>query len=102
MSKGKLANYYDKTRRGLGYVIPPTPLQSEEDKSFPSYSSTSSEGESDVSVGVLFKNLFVNITSINWSMKRLLKCLTLSHGLSNSISSGKSDLNNVNYPLSIG
>jgi len=27
--KGKPANYYDKTHRGLGYVIPPTPLQSE-------------------------------------------------------------------------
>jgi len=27
-----------------------------------------------------------------------MKCLTLSHGLNNSISSGRSDLNNVNHP----
>ena len=63
--KGKPTNYYDKTRRGLGYVTPPTPLPSEGDKSFPSYSSTSSEWELDVNVGVLFKDLFINMTSIN-------------------------------------
>jgi len=63
--KGKPANYYDKTRRGLGYVTPPTPLSSKEDKSFPSYSSTSFEWESNVSVGVLFKDLFVKIPSID-------------------------------------
>jgi len=63
--KRKPANYCDKTRRGLGYVTPPTLLPFEEDKSFPSYSSASSEWESDVSVGVLFKDLFVNITSID-------------------------------------
>jgi len=60
--KGKPANYYDKTRRGLRYVSPPSPLPTKEDKSFPSYSSTSSEWELDVSVGVLFKDLFVNMT----------------------------------------
>ena len=36
------------------------------------------------------------LRSINWRMRRLLKYLTLSHGLSNSISSGRSDLKNVN------
>ena len=65
MSKGKPANYYDKTYRGLRYVTPPTPLLFEEDKSLPSYSSTSSEWESDISMGVLFKDLFVNMTSID-------------------------------------
>ena len=64
MLKGKPANYYDKKCRGLGYVTPPALFQSEEDESLPS-SSISSGWESDVSVGVLFKNLFVNMTSIN-------------------------------------
>jgi len=63
--KGKPTNYYNKTRRGLGYVIPPALFQSEEDKSLLSLSSILSECKSDVSVGVLFKNLFVNMTSIN-------------------------------------
>jgi len=49
----------------LGYVTPPAPFQSEEEDSLPSHSSISSEWESDISVGVLFKNLFVNMTSIN-------------------------------------
>jgi len=65
VSKGKLANYYDKTHRGLGYVTPPTQFQSKRDESLPSHSSSSSEWETDVSVGVIFKNLFVNMTSIN-------------------------------------
>ena len=63
--KEKPTNYYDKTRRGLGYVTPPTPLQSEDDVSIPSHSATSSEWESDVSMWMLFKNLSVNMTSIN-------------------------------------
>jgi len=49
----------------LGYVTPPTLLQSEDDESFPLHFATSSEWESDVSVGMLFKNLFVNMTSID-------------------------------------
>ena len=65
MPKGKPANYYNKTRRGLGYVTPPAQFQSEGDESLSSHSSSSSEWESDVSVGVLFKNFFVNMTSIN-------------------------------------
>ena len=63
--KGKPANYYDKTCCALGYITPPTPLPSKEDKSFPSHSSTSSEWESDVNVGVIFKDLYVNMTSID-------------------------------------
>jgi len=65
MPKGKPANYYDKTHRGLGYVTPPTLLPSEEDKSFLSYCSTSSTWLSNASVGVLFKDLFINMTSID-------------------------------------
>jgi len=49
----------------LRYVTPLTSFQSDKDESLPSHSSTSSEWESDVSVGVLFKNLSVNMTSIN-------------------------------------
>jgi len=65
MTKGKPANYYDKIHRGLGYVTPPTPLQSEDNESIPSHSATSSEWESDISVGILFKNLSVNMTSVD-------------------------------------
>jgi len=65
MLKGKPANYYDKTHRGLGYVTSPTLLQFEDDESIQSLSTTSSEWESDVSVGMLFKNLSVNMTSID-------------------------------------
>ena len=65
MPKGKPANYYDKTRRGLGYVIPSpsTSIQSEDNKPIPSRSASSSEWESDVSVGAMFENLSVNLTS---------------------------------------
>jgi len=49
----------------LGYITPPAQYQSEGDESLPSHFSSLSEWESDVSVGVLFKNLFVNMTSIN-------------------------------------
>jgi len=65
--KRKPANYYDKTHRGLGYVTPPSPtsFQSEDNKSIPSHSTTSSEWELDVSIGMLFKNLSINMTSIS-------------------------------------
>ena len=63
--KGKLANYYDKTRRGLGYVTPtpPTTVRPKDKKLIPSRSASSSEWDSDVSVGTLFKELTVNMTS---------------------------------------
>ena len=64
ISKGKPADYYDKTRRGWGYITPPAQFQSEGDEPLPSHSSNSFEWESDVSV-VAFKNLFVNMTSIS-------------------------------------
>ena len=40
-------------------------LQFEDDESLPSHSATLSEWKSDISEGMLFKNLFVNITSID-------------------------------------
>ena len=63
--KGKPQNYYDRTRRGLGYVTPPEQSESEDESfsSTQSQSSSLSEWESDVSVGVVFKNLSVNMTS---------------------------------------
>ena len=47
--------------QGLGYVTPPALFQPEEDESLLSHFSISSEWESDV----FFKNLFVDMTSIN-------------------------------------
>ena len=65
MPKGKPANYYDNTRRGLGYVTPtpPATVQSEDNKPIPSHSASSSEWDSDVNVGMVFKELTVNMTS---------------------------------------
>ena len=65
MPKGKPANYYDNTRRGLGYVTP-TPsatVQFKDDELIPYYFVSSSEWDSDVSVGMMFKNLTINMTS---------------------------------------
>jgi len=61
--KGKPANYYDQTRRGLGYTTLSVQSDSEYEKSLPSHSSDSSDRSSDVSVGIAFKKLFVNRTS---------------------------------------
>ena len=63
--KGKPANYYDNIRRGLGYVTPPPPtmVQSRDNKPIPSRSASSFERDSNVSVGTLFENLTVNMTS---------------------------------------
>ena len=65
--KGKPAKYYDKTRSGLGYVTPSpsTSFRSEDNKPIPSCSASSSEWESDISVGMIFKNLSINMTSSN-------------------------------------
>ena len=65
MSKGKPTNYYDKTHRELGYVTPPTPFQSKDNELIPPHSASSSEWKSDISTGMLFKNLSINMTSIN-------------------------------------
>ena len=63
--KGKPPNYYDRTRRGLGYVTPTEQSESEDGSLSPiqSQSSSSSGWEYDVSVGAVFKNLSVNMTS---------------------------------------
>ena len=63
--KKKSVNYYDQTRRGLGYITPSVQSDSESEKSLPSHSLDSSNWESDVSVGVAFKKLFVNMASTN-------------------------------------
>jgi len=63
--KGKLANYYDKTRKGLGYITPPpsTSIRSKNNEPIPSRSASSSEWESDVSMGTMFESLSVSMTS---------------------------------------
>ena len=61
----KPPNYYDRTRRGLGYVTLPPQLESESDRSLPSQSSDSSRWDSDCSVGIVLKKLFTNMTSIS-------------------------------------
>jgi len=63
--KGKPANCYDQTRRGLRYVTPSIQSDSESEKSPPSHSSDSSDWESDISVGVAFKKNFTNMASTN-------------------------------------
>jgi len=63
--KGKPVNYYDSTRRGLGYVTPtpPVTIQFRNDEPIPSLSASSFEWDSDVSVGTMFENLTINMTS---------------------------------------
>ena len=63
--KGKPTNYYDSTRRGLGYVTPTlsATVQVEDDEPIPSHSASSSEWDSDISIGGMFENLTANMTS---------------------------------------
>ena len=61
--KGKPANYYDQTRRGLGYTTPSIQSNLDSEKPLPSHSSYSLGWEFDVSMGVAFKKLFVNMIS---------------------------------------
>jgi len=78
--------------QGIGICYTPTQFQPEGDESLPSHSSSSSEWESDVSVGVLFKILFINMTLINQlEHKEAIEMFDAEPGLSNSISSGRSD-----------
>jgi len=63
--KVKPTNYYDQTRRGLEYVIPSIQSDLGSEKSMSSHSSDSSDWESDVSMGVAFKELFANMSSIS-------------------------------------
>jgi len=59
--KGKPANYYNQTRRGLGYITPSAQSDPEFERLLLSHSSDSSKWKSDISVGVAFKKLFVNM-----------------------------------------
>jgi len=61
--KGKPADYYDQTRKGLGYTTPSVQSDLEYAKPLPSHSSNSSDWEFDISVVVAFKKLFINMTS---------------------------------------
>jgi len=63
--KGKPANYYDSTRKALGYVTPTSSvtIQVKDDGPIPSQSASSSEWDSDISIGGMFKGLTVNMTS---------------------------------------
>jgi len=63
--KGKPANYYNNTHRGVGYVTPTSPatVQLKDNEPIPSHSASSSEWDSDVCVGMIFKALTVNMTS---------------------------------------
>jgi len=63
--KVKPANFYNQTRRGLGYNISSIYSDSQSEKLLPSHSSDSSDWKSDVSVRVAFKKLFVNVTLIS-------------------------------------
>src|SRR4051812_6091391 len=64
--EGKEANYYQETRRGLGYISPP-PRSSHRPacvkKISHDHSSDTSSWESDVSIGALFKDLSINMVS---------------------------------------
>ena len=62
--KGKSANYYNQTHKGLRYVTSTTTSDSVEESSVPSHSLDLSNWESDVSVGAIFKNLSINMTLI--------------------------------------
>jgi len=64
--KGKPANYYDSTRRGLGYVTPTssTTIRAKGDGSIPSQSASSSEWDSDVSIGGVFESLMTSSSQL--------------------------------------
>ena len=103
MPKGKPANYYDKTRRGLGYVTPPTPLQSEDNEFIPSHSAFSSEWESNVSTGMLFRNLSINMTSIDQlEHEEAIETFGAEPWAQQLDLQWRSDSNNVNRPPRIG
>ena len=62
LPKGSV-NYYDQTHRGLKYTTPSVQSNSESGKPLPSHFLDSSDWESDISVEVVFKKLFANMTS---------------------------------------
>jgi len=64
-TKRKAANYHDQICKGLRYVIISTQSECRTEESLPSHSSDSSSWKSSVSVGVVFKKLFANMTPIS-------------------------------------
>jgi len=100
--KGKPTNYYDKTHRGLGYVTlpPPTLFQSEYNESIPSRSVSSSEWESNVSIGMLFRNPSFNMALIGQlEHEEAIKTFDTELWAQQLIASGKSNSNNANHLL---
>lgn len=64
--KGKSIDYYEKTKRGLGYVSNSFSLASKFDDSIcHNHSCSTLSGDSDYGIGVLFKGLMVNMASIS-------------------------------------
>ena len=62
--KGKEADYYHKTRRGLGYITTPVSSDSEsKEEVYHDSSSVISSWDSDVSIGDIFESLSVNMVS---------------------------------------
>jgi len=62
--KGKAPDYYQKTRRGLGYVSTPISLDFEfEESLYHDHSSRTSSWESNVNICTIFQNLSVNMVS---------------------------------------
>ena len=64
--KGKAPGYYHQTRRGLGYVSTPITSASESEGNYTIITRQAHHrGESDVSIGNIFKELSVNMISIS-------------------------------------
>ena len=62
--KGKTTDYYNRTRRGLGYMSTHISSASESEESlYHNHSSGITSWESDVSVGNIFRELSVNMVS---------------------------------------
>ena len=87
--EGKPSNYYDRTYRGLGYVTPPPQSESK--------SSGSSGWVFDISVGLVFKNLFANMTSISQvEQEEDVEPFDTDLWFNNLIFNGRSISNNMN------
>lgn len=70
MPEVKDINYYHKIRRGQGYVSDPLASASKLDNPiFHDHLSNTSSWDSDNSVGEIFKQFFVNMTSANHPKK---------------------------------
>ena len=94
--KGKPANYYDQTHRGLGYIISSVQSDSESEKPLPSNSSDSSSWESDVSVELRSRNSSSTWPQpVRWNQKRTLSRSALILRLNNLIFNGRSVLSNA-------